>query len=182
MQTLITRGFFSLLILGILLSAFSGCARNRKLLIPDLPTAEDQFMFALDRRTQLKRKSIERKDLKKEFTAVIKAYDQVVKRFPDDTRHTPMARLAIGTLYLNIDEPKTALEQFETVLGQFPDDAELQAVALTGKAEALIMMSRYDEARLTLLKCIETYENEQSDSIKSNVVRCRRHLSRIQFM
>lgn len=170
------------LLFAAIAASSTGCALSRRPIIPELDTAEDQFIFALDRRTQLKRRLVKPDDVKKETRDVIAAYEKVVERFPDDTRHTPMARLAIGSLNLNINEAKPALKQFELVQQNYPDDAELQAVALTGMAESLMLLARYEEARLTLLKCIETYENEESESIKSNVVRCRRHLARIQYM
>ncbi|GAB4312631.1 MAG: hypothetical protein Kow0059_03300 [Candidatus Sumerlaeia bacterium] len=160
-----------------------GCAHwARKPVIPQLPTAREQFFYALERRERLARTPIKNEEMHDEYMAVIRAYEDVIERFPDDRQYTPMAHLAAGTLYNKINEPARALKHWDILLDKYGDsDAELNAAALTGKGESLSMLGRYDEARLVFLKCIDTYENDSNDTVKNQVVRCRRHLAQIQF-
>ena len=74
-----------------------------------------------------------------------------------------------------------AIKAYEEALSKYPDNAPVQARALLGKGYSLTKLERYEEARLTLSKCIDVYGQDPNESVKNIVARCRQIMLRIQF-
>ena len=163
----------------VLLAA--GCGLfNRRPLVPELPTAQDQYLFAYQQKEDLKHRLIEKSEMDEEYRKIIYAYQQVIDRFPDDERFTPLAWLSQAELYDRMDEDKEAVEHYDVVLERYQDDDVLQAAALLGEGRALIDMHRFEEGRLVLMRCVDTYKDNPDKNIQYYIAECKHEMNMLR--
>jgi tetratricopeptide (TPR) repeat protein len=177
------RTIHKIVIIACGLAILAGCSGTigNAPIIPEYDTAQDQYIYAYDRKMTVRRNILkEENELQADYEKVLKCFERVVERFPEDEQYTPLAYLSIGDTYMKLGKYGKAEDQFDFILKNYIDDDALQSAALLGKASSLSALERYEEARLILRKCIDTYEKSENESVKSYVNKCQRQLLMIE--
>lgn len=96
----------------------------------------------------------------KKYDEALAAMKRFVDKFPQGG-YTANAYYWMGELYLVKKEPQQAIEQFKTVLSQFPSSSKT-AASLLKVAYALIDEGQYEQAKGHLRQVIQNYPDTQT--------------------
>jgi TolA-binding protein len=168
------------LMLAMVASACGGKkTRVPDLLVPDMDTAAEQFEVA-ERARQSAKSVFDPATRRTETRKAIVAYESVLKRFPNDTRHTPAAALFIGDLRREVGEPARAAAQYETVLRNYATDPTIRLEALYGLGLALDELGRPREAKVQYKMLIDQFGDSADPSIRQRVEEARQKYVQIR--
>jgi hypothetical protein len=110
----------ALAVLGLFSVACQTMGGSRYI-IPDMPTAQEQFNLA-EVQYQKSRGYLP-EDLRRQSENEARAaYDAVLKRFPEDMDYTPLAKLRLAFLDKFQGRARKSLRQFETLAESYPDN------------------------------------------------------------
>ncbi len=152
--------------------ALAGCAKfnagkssdEGKLVIPDFPSAREQYGFAMVyQKSQVPSTIPER--LSMQLDREIQCYQKVVTNFPDDTVHTPLALLNIGDAWGMKGDLKQANQVFADAKRRWPNDDFVQARAAYSEARVLDQQKKYAAAKQLYKQIMDTYANNPDPKV-----------------
>ncbi len=163
------RGICAWAVLVVCLAWLGGC--GPKFLIPTFDTARDQLMFArAQKQNQLL--STDPKKRNRQLRSTIQAFEEVIKRFPDDTVYTPPAYIGMGELYYTFRQYKDAVKVYQAALKKYLDQDDIQCFALYGLALSHDRLRNYEKAQSYYKECIDRFRDDEREEIKKIVHEC----------
>ena len=153
-------------------AATTGCASGRGYLIPDKETAAQQYLKAVEERSQ--RQRLITKDLDRKFAPVIAAFRKVVDRFPDDETYTPLALIDIGDVYRKgLRKPGKAMKYYERVFENYPNSDFLQARSMIAMARCRLQMGANAKAQGQFKEIVDVFEGHPDPQIAQIVAEAK---------
>jgi tetratricopeptide (TPR) repeat protein len=166
MQKLVRRYISALLLAFIFFGLRAARAEDAtKLVIPDYPTAKDQYSFAV----MYEKAQFVPPELAKKRVAlqkVTQCYQRVIDLFPQDTTYTPRAYLSLGDCEGKLNEPDKAMQYYQYIINTFPTDEYLQARALFATAQMLDLKKQYEQAKTIYKEVMEKYGNSTNTGVR----------------
>lgn len=150
-----------------------GGADEKQLVIPDFPTAKEQYGFAVLFKDAMI-PSTEPGKRASQISRMRQCYERVVSNFPDDATYTPLARLEIADGFRTIGDVKKARSQYEEILEQFPDNEYVAARAHFSIGRILDQTGQPAEAKAVYHQVHEDYANSSSGAVRDIVKRADR--------
>lgn len=164
----------------ILVSAFllNGCASispvaggaESELIIPDFPTAKEQYGFAVLFKDSMIT-AIDKSRREKQVARLSQCYGRVISAFPEDPTYTPLARLEIADALRSIDETRKARSQYEELLHAYPENEYIQARAMFSIGRVLDQAGDYQEAKNYYKRVHEEFSESSSGAVLDIVKR-----------
>lgn len=161
--------------------AMTGCfLLPRSYVIPDLPTAREQYDVAYDsyRKAQGMLVHTSEKDKKVEEAKMV--FRRVGERFPDDPVYTPRAHLMLGRSELIRQEYKKAARYYRTAIEMYPDNKEVQAIGLFELGMALDEAKQHSAAKEAYRQFIERFADDRDADIQQRLSEARKRYRMIR--
>ncbi len=156
-------------VLVVCLAWLGGC--GPRFLIPTFDTARDQLMFArAQKQNQLM--STDPKRRNRQLLSTIRAFEEVIKRFPDDTVYTPPAYIGMGEVYYTFRQYKDAVKVYRAALKKYPDQEDIQLFALYGLALSHDRLGIYKKAQSYYKEVIDRFRHDEREEIQEIVREC----------
>jgi len=156
------------------------CSKN-PIIIPEFETSTEQYMYA---RSIQERMLIDmpRGSEKRRYNRVlVKAYQNVTDRFPEDLKVTPLALVNIADVKFREGSYNEAGEIYETALKRYPDQDDIQCKALLGAARSYDRLEEYQKALDYYRQCYERFENDKRPPLSIMGREARYYYSMIRF-
>jgi tetratricopeptide (TPR) repeat protein len=146
-------------------------ACGTKILVPTFDTARDQLIFA---RAQKQNQifSTDPKKRKQQMRSLVGAFEEVIKRFPDDTEYTPAAYIGMGEAYYMFHDYKNAEKAYSIALRKYPDQDDIQLFALYGLGLAHERLHNYAKALASYKEVIDRFGHDEREQVKEVVRQC----------
>lgn len=152
---------------------FGGASTENQLVIPEFPSAKEQYGFA----TLFKDSTIPATDENRrevQVSRLTQCYDQVVQKFPDDPTYTPLARLEMADAARSIAQLKDAQRQYNEILADYPGNEYVQARSLYSIGRTLDSLHDYEEAKIYYRRVHDEYADSSSAAVRDIVKRADR--------
>ena len=163
------RGICALAVLVVCLAWLGGC--GPRFLIPTFDTARDQLMFArAQKQNQLP--SMDPKKRNRQLRSTARAFEEVIKRFPDDIVYTPPAYIGMGEVYYTFHEYKDAVKVYRAALKKYPDQEDIQLFALYGLALSHDRLRNYEKAQSYYKECIDRFRDDEREEVQEIIREC----------
>jgi tetratricopeptide (TPR) repeat protein len=166
---------------GLLLSLLLfSCART-SFIIPEFDTPLEQYIFAKNLKEEAVLKLLKKREAKKREKATLLAYKEVVRKFPDDLKITPLAKVDIADIYYKNKKYKTSVKLYERLLDSYPDQDGIVCKALYGAARAHDKLKNYKKAMEYYKTCSKLFENDKRPYIAVFGRQARQNYSKIRI-
>lgn len=148
------------------------------LVIPDFPTAKDQFQFArMYQNSQLIAPELERR--RGQMAKIGECYQRVITNFPNDQTYVPLTYLELGDCAAQSDELQMALSYYEKANAASQDDF-VKARAQYSTARIYDIQKRYEEAKAIYKSIMEQYGKSESGKVRDVVNRSAQLYFKVQ--
>jgi len=166
--------------LGILVltTLFSGCSGKlsgsakvdeKALVIPDFPTANEQFQYAkFYQNSQLISPELDRR--RNQMMKIGQCFNRVLINFPNDTVYVPLTYLELGDCAAQSDEFLKAIEFYQQAGASSQDDF-VQARSQYSIARIYNIQGKYEEAKAIYKSIIDRYSKSESGKVRDVVKR-----------
>jgi tetratricopeptide (TPR) repeat protein len=139
-----------------------------KLVIPDYPTAKEQYQFALIyERSQFLAPEMPRR--KEQVKKVCQCYQRVIDDFPQDGTYAPRAYLQLGDCAMKVSQAEEAMQYYRTVLAMAPNDEYLQARALFSMAQVYDSKKEYETGKTIYKDVMDRFGTSSNGGVRSVV-------------
>jgi len=165
------------LVLGCVL--FS-CTKT-PILVPEFTTSTEQYIFAKSLKDKILLEQPTGKGKKTNNEALIMAYENVINRFPDDKRVTPLAWVDLADNYFRLGEYEKALTHYDTAKQKYPDQDDILCKALFGAARSHDKLKNFEQAIANYKECYVRYENDSRPYLAIIGQQARINYSRIRI-
>lgn len=143
-----------------------------KLVIPDFPTAAEQFQFAmLYKSNQMTAPDVRRR--RKQSGNRITCFGRVVERFPDDTKVTPLAKLEIADLRRGIGQYDAAEALYRDVIAKNGADDYFHVRALYSIARGFSQKFMHQKAKDIFREVFEKFPDNRNPMVAEIVDKAR---------
>lgn len=172
-----------LVVLTILALFLPGCSRAPTVYVPTQPTAQAQYAYAINYRSQhelLLRNKSKKEQWERTRAAVWKAFEKVTELYPEDRNVTPLAKLELADMRAGLDlsgvEPdegdlRWSIEQLQQLQRNYPDFDFIQAKARYDEALCWKTLERYDRSQVLFKEVIDTFATHKDPVIQGIVER-----------
>lgn len=141
------------------------------LVIPDFPTAKEQFQFArIYQNSQLIAPELNRRQL--QMQKIGECYQRVLTLFPNDSVYVPLTYLELGDCAAQSDQFDMALNYYQQAGASSQDDF-VQARSQFSIARIYDTQRRYEEAKAIYKNIIERYGKSESGKVQEVVARSK---------
>lgn len=172
---------WSLLVAGVLASSLvlGGCAgklqRSTKtdenaLIIPDFPTAKEQFNFAqVYAGSMLISPELPRR--REQMAKIAETYQRVITNFPNDPTYVPLTTLELGDCAARSSEDALAIQLYQQAYGQAGTNDFVKSRAEYSIARVYDNQLRHEEAKAIYKRIIDIYGKSPSGRVQDVVRR-----------
>ncbi len=148
---------------------FKGKKSESELVIPDFPTAEDQFQFAkIFQNSQLIAPELDRRRLQME--KIGQYYQRVLINFPNDPEYVPMTYLELGDCAAQSDAFDLAISYYQKAQAATRDEFTT-ARSQYSIARIYDTQQRYVEAKTIYKSIMDQYGKSESGRVRDVVGR-----------
>ncbi len=161
--------------LVIIISLVLSCSSKNKL--DEFPTALEQFDYAALYH-QMHSGKILTRDNEKVIKEIIRHYQKVVDKFPDDDISTPEAKMQIANGYYLIKDYKKALKYYNSILNNKSRFEYHYAKALKKIGDCYGIMDKSDQAVKYWTECIDKYKDSDNSTVQAVVEECKKYLGK----
>jgi TolA-binding protein len=116
----------------------------------------------------------------RDYRRFIRAFSRVVSRFPDDTEHTPKAKIRLGEFHYLLGEHGLAVSYYREILDGYPDDELFQAAALFGLGRVRMAQQQFGDAHRVFTNLIQRHGDSQIPQIIELVEKARMRLFQLR--
>jgi tetratricopeptide (TPR) repeat protein len=169
----------AVLVLLVLCLLFS-CTKS-PILIPEFATATEQYIFAKSLKDKVLMEQPMGTDKKTHNQAMIMAYENVINRYPDDKRVTPLAWIDLGDAYFRLGEYEKALTHYDTAKQKYPEQDDILCKSLFGAARSHDKLKNFEQAIANYKECFVRYENDSRPYLAIIGQQSRVNYSRIRI-
>ncbi len=163
------RGICAWAVLVVCLAWLGGC--GPRFLIPTFDTARDQLMFAREQK-QNQLPSTDPKRRNRQLLSTIRAFEEVIKRFPDDIVYTPPAYIGMGEVYYTFHQYKDAVKVYRAALKKYPDQEDIQLFGRYGLALSHDRLRNYEKAQYYYKEVIDRFGDDEREEVQKIVREC----------
>lgn len=143
----------------------SDAPQATELVIPDFPTAREQYSYAAAfQRAQVL--STDRAKRDAQLDRIASVHGRVVQLFPDDRVFTPLSELAIADCYASQDNQQKAIAEFQRIVQRHPGNDYVQARGLYSIARSLDRLGQYEQAKGIYRQVMERYANSEKEIVR----------------
>lgn len=167
--------FWLLIFTGLLIFSTS-C--GKKIIIPDYPTAKEQWLFAMKEKKNTI-PALDEAARQRQLARLEMAFLKVIEQFPDDKQFTPGAYINLGDTYLKFKQHHKAIKIFTEAIEKYPDQEDVQLFGHFGIANAYDLLGRYDDAIKGYKYCLDKFGNSQNPEFKKIVDLARDRYNRV---
>lgn len=149
--------------------SFKGSKNEKELVIPDFPTAKDQFEFAkVYQGSQLIAPELDRRRL--QMNKIGQYYQRVIKNFPNDPDYVPLTYLELGDCAAQSDAFDLAISYYQKA------ESSTQADFIKARAQYSIgriydTQKRYSDAKVIYKGIMDNYGKTDSARVRDVVAR-----------
>jgi len=161
----------NLLLVFMALANFALAApAEKKLVIPDYPTAKDQYNFAeMYKGSQVLTGDAARR--KQQMSKAAQCYQRVVDRFPEDVNFTPRAIVDLGDCAAQSQDYKVALTHYNRAISGYPDNEYVVARSMCAIGMIQDKREEHEAAKATYKDIIDRFSNSRSMAVRDLVKR-----------
>lgn len=175
--------------IAVLGAGLTGCGGNTKmaeknkvveteLVIPDFPTAKEQFMFAkMFQSSQVTNPELEKRRV--QMNKVTQYYGRVIKNFPNDQTYVPLTYLELGDCAALSDDLQGAIQYYQQAQSASNDDF-VQVRSQYSIARIYDTLERFEEAKAIYKRLMEQYRGTESGRVKDVLKRCYERYMMVQ--
>jgi len=149
----------------------SGSAKvdEKALVIPDFPTANEQFQYAkFYQNSQLISPELDRR--RDQMLKIGQCYNRVLTNFPNDSVYVPLTYLELGDCAAQSDEFPKAIEFYQQAGASSQDDF-VQSRSQYSIARIYNIQGKYEEAKAIYKSIIDRYGKTESGRTRDVVKR-----------
>ncbi len=176
-QIIVTGLLICVLVIGM--AAISGCTdklgRKEKeteteLVIPDFPTAKEQFLFArMFQNSQMLAPELAKRRV--QMNKVSQYYQRVLKNFPNDPEYVPRTYLELGDCASLSDEDQLAITLYQKAQAISNQDDFIVARSQYSIARMYDIQGRYVEAKQIYKDIMDRYKKSEAGNVRDVVAR-----------
>lgn len=173
----LTALFMAVMLAGMVI--LSGCAGGLKrgeseadtqLVIPDFPTAKEQFAFAKAYQAgQVLSPELERR--RGQMEKVAQYYNRVLINFPNDTNYVALTWLELGDCAAQSDYFDRSIQAYQQAM-RVSQDEFIQVRAQYSIARMYDALGRYAEAKSIYKRLMDEHKTSQSGRVRDVLKRC----------
>lgn len=142
---------------------------ENELIIPDFPTAQQQFQFArMYQNNQLIAPEIDRRRV--QMRKIGECYQRVLTNFPGDTTYVPLTYLELGDGAAQSDELDLAIDYYQQA-GTRSQDEFVQARSQYSIARIYDTKGQFTEAKAMYKNILDRYGQSESGKVRDVVNR-----------
>ena len=160
-----------------LLALMAGC--QTEVVIPEQPTAQEQYDFALQQFTEysgLLMRSSQREEYARRAET---AFQMVIDRFPQEKHLVARSELFIGMIWKQRGKERKALGIMEDLLEKHPSDDDIQIRALYEIGLLLDDLGKHRQAKDYYDKVVKRFGQSQKPEYRAIVTECRSRYQRV---
>lgn len=151
---------------------------EKELVIPDFPTAKEQFAFAkMFQHGMFTAPELERRRV--QMNELAQYYNRVLINFPNDPVYVPMTYLELGDCAAQSDYPDQAIQAYQQAMSLTSEEF-VQVRAKYSIARIYDSMGRYEEGKAIYRQLIEQHKDTESGRVKDVLQRAYQHYMTVQ--
>ncbi len=168
-QPVTIMGSFMVTVAAFLLN---GCASvmpgssapDSQLVIPDFPSAKEQYGFAvLFKDGMITATDKGRREM--QVARLSQCYGRVISSYPEDPIYTPLARLEIADALRSIGETRKARREYEQLIAGYPENEYVQARSMFSIGRVLDQTGDFQEAKNYYKRVNEEFGESPSGAV-----------------
>lgn len=161
---------------------FSGCATissnssssrsktEEALVIPDFPTAKEQYAFAnVYKGMQLVNPELSKRRV--QMDKISQCFQKVITNFPNDAEFVAMSILELGDAAVQAERLDSAEQYYRQAIASFPNDKYVQARAIYTLGRVQDLRKDFSGAKPYYKQVMDTFSKEESRRIQEIVQR-----------
>lgn len=161
------------LVITIASPSFAGLfTKKPELVIPDLPSAKEQYGFAVMYQRSLIIPA-EPKRRGEILQRCILCHERVIKNFPDDQIYTPLSYVEIADCVAGQSNYKKALQMYTAAMQKYPQNDFLQARCLFYIARCQDRMGNFEYAKQLYKQFLDTYRDSKEPNVQQMLKRAQ---------
>ena len=160
-----------------LLALMAGC--QTEVVIPEQPTAQEQYDFALQQFTEysgLLMRSSQREEYARRAET---AFQMVIDRFPQEKHLVARSELFIGMIWKQRGKVRKSLGIMEGLLEKYPNDEDIQIRALYEIGLLMDDLGKHRQAKDYYDRVVKRYEATPNPDHRVIVTDCRARYQRV---
>lgn len=135
------------------------------LVIPDLPSAKEQYAFAnVYKSMQLINPELSKKRV--QLDKISQCYQKVITNFPNDTEFVSLSILELGDASVQAEYLDKAEQYYNQALTSYPNDRYIQARAIYTLGRVQDIRKNYAAAKPYYKKVMDTFATDQPQRIR----------------
>ena len=159
------------------LALLVGC--QPQVVIPEQPTAQEQYDFAVRQFTEYSGLLMNRSQRQEYANRAETAFQMVIDRFPQEKQLVGRSELFIGTIWKQRGKERKALGIMEGLVEKYPNDEDIQIRALYEIGLLLDDLGKHRQAKDYYDRVVKRYEATQDPDHKRIVTECRSRYQRV---
>jgi len=159
------------------LALMAGC--QTQVVIPEQPTAQEQYDLALRQFTDYSSILMKRNQREEYARRAETAFQMVIDRFPQEKHLVALSELFIGTIWKQRGKERKSLGIMEDLVEKYPNDVDIQIRALYEIGLLLDDLGKHRQAKDYYDRVVKRYEATQNPDHKRIVTDCRRCYQRV---
>lgn len=171
------------LVVGWIVVWGAGCTKPTVVVIPELDTAQEQYLFALGRESQTPILSKDKRRRDEQLHILLAAHSAVIDRFPEDNYFRPRAMVMKAAVLLKTDWPRSeqdALALLAEVERSFPEDDELLATSLLVQGKVYDALKQYDRAQQKYREVFDRFGKSADPALRQRAAEARSRYNRVR--
>lgn len=167
------------LVIALTTASAADKAEQKKLVIPDYPTAKDQFSFALAY-AQAQVISPDAKRRHVQIGKIMQAFEKVIANFPADTSVVPRTFLELGDCAATDGDLKKARQYYQTALAKYPNDDYIQARGTFSIGRLQDVEGNHEDAKLSYKEVMDRFGTSQLAAVRDIAKKASRGYYQVQ--
>lgn len=162
------------------LAFLSGCFLSNPYVIPEMPTAAQQFEVAYNAYRTAQTTVPKSKQRREAAEEAIAAFREVRRLYPEDPTFTPRAELMIARCELLRGEYKRAARNYRRALERYPGSREVRVNGLYELGLSLENTGRYRESKEVFRQFLQEFSTDEDPVVKEHIQDARTRYMQIR--
>ncbi|HBF35096.1 TPA: hypothetical protein DDW35_11100 [Candidatus Sumerlaeota bacterium] len=161
-----------------LLIALSGVtlflACHEPIVIPDMPTAQEQYAIALQQYQDFCNPIMaHRKEQRDEIASrALAAFTNVITRFPAEKQEVAWSEYRIADIHKRLGKSKQSLEEFDLLSMKYPDNEDVAVSALMEAGDLSDDLGKHEKAKVYYNEAIKQFGASKKESTQKIIQYC----------
>ena len=173
---------FAPVAVALTVAVFSGCSRKAEsvspvykdadLVVPDFPTAREQFGYATAYQ-QAQALSAEKAKKDVQLDKIMQVHRKVIVNFPNDMEFTPLSRMMLADCVFDQGNVKRARELWIETAKLYPDNQYLQARMTYSIGRSYERQGDFARSKQYYQEVMQKYGSSDSAAVRKIAERCK---------